>query len=267
MFNDMQKPQKYISLFIEKVIKLLEQHYLGNIDFDRIYLGALTGIVSTLDQYSNVFSESDMATNQSVLKKSIAYGTESIKNCCVGVITIPFFDESTSLELEEALKYYSTQNIRSAIIDLRDNPGGSVKSLVRVCNLLIASRPLFYSKDKNETITDYHSTLLTAPFDTVIAIVNNKTKSAAEMLALMLQESGGYVIGQQTFGKCIAQADFCVGGAILRVTTEEYYSYLTGSYNNVGITPDYILSDHMMADGGMILECAIKKLQQLHTLE
>lgn len=120
---------------------------------------------------------------------------------------------------------------------------------------------MFYSKDKNNSIVEYKSTLNSPPFTKIIVFVNKETKSAAEMLALILQEDGAFIIGQRTYGKGLSQIDFSLGNAILRITTKEYYSYLNGSYNNAGITPDLYVSDQVLSNNDMIIEEAIKRIR------
>lgn len=266
-FARLDCPDKYVSLLLERAVKIISRNYIGDIDYDKIYFGALSGMMNALDGYCNVLQLSKQSTDseqnndrtESIVSSMLDIGTYS-----VGIIKISIFTEYTPCELRNILKDFSEKNIETAIIDLRDNPGGSIHSLIEVCNLLVKSRPIFYSKDRNDSVVEYKSTLDASPFTKVMLFVNKETKSAAEMLALILQEDGAFVIGQRTYGKSLSQTDFPLGDAILRITTKEYYSYLNGSYNNTGIIPDLNVSDQLISNDEMIMEEAIKRIRMTY---
>jgi len=263
LINDIDNPEKYVSLFLGKAVDIISANYYGKLDYDRLFLGALSGMVNTLDEYSNVipaYTQSEQTDYEKERPETVLSTLMRVGEYSIGVIKIFSFTEYTSNELRHVIEEYKEKEIKNVLIDLRDNQGGSVSSLISTSELLVGSQRLFYAKDKKGNITEYKTESEGAPFTKLAILVNKKTKSAAEMLAMVLQEGGALVCGEKTYGKSVSQTDFSVGGVTLRITTKEYYSYRRGSYNERGIKPDLYLPNMENLEEEKLLEKAIEQI-------
>lgn len=128
------------------------------------------------------------------------------------------------------------------IVDLRDNVGGNIDYAVAVCNLLVSKRTMFISYDKKKSCAVYKSDLINKPFDEITVLTNGKTASAAEAVALSLQDDGNIIIGEKTYGKGVAQKKYYIyGGAVLNITIKEFYRASGDSINNKGVYPNIMV--------------------------
>jgi len=116
---------------------------------------------------------------------------------------------------------------------------------------------LFISYDKKKSCKIYKSDLIEKPFDEMVVLTNCKTMSAAEAIALSLQDDGNIVIGQKTYGKGVAQRMYNIyGGAVLKITTREYFRNCGDSINNKGVYPNIMVECLNLNGSDEILERA-----------
>lgn len=161
----------------------------------------------------------------------------------IGYIKIDSFDDGTLKDFKEEYNKLKEQNIKSLIIDLRNNGGGIVLEATNIADLFTEKDKtllIMQGKDKTEEIT---KSKLDKEIDVpVVILVNDKTASASEILTLALKENidTTKVVGTKTYGKGVIQTIFSLkDGSGIKLTTEEYFSPNHNSINKVGITPDY----------------------------
>ena len=110
-------------------------------------------------------------------------------------------------ELEDILK--NNQDVKYLTIDLINNGGGSLDSLVEICDLFLPAKKLVSTiETKNKNQTQYKTKNKTAyDFEHVFILMNENTASASEMLIGCLTNHlpNLTVIGTNTYGKGIAQ--------------------------------------------------------------
>lgn len=175
----------------------------------------------------------------------------------VGVIEIPSFYinfkarregldvsqyRNVSSDTEKAIKALSAQNIDGLVIDLRNNPGGSLDEVAKMLGLFVKEGPLVQIRDNNGNIRIY------ADKDggkqlyqgELVVLVNLGSASASEIFAAAIQDYGlGLVVGSTTTGKGSAQVqrdDVALGSATL--TQSKFYRINGGSTQNKGVIPD-----------------------------
>ncbi|MBP3729443.1 MAG: hypothetical protein J6H18_04185, partial [Lachnospiraceae bacterium] len=92
-------------------------------------------------------------------------------------------------------------HIEFLLLDLRGNSGGALDSILEMCNYLVRSKKLFYSKDQQGSIKEYFANGEAIHFLKRAVLIDEQTRSAAELLALVLREDGALIAGQKIFGK------------------------------------------------------------------
>lgn len=97
----------------------------------------------------------------------------------------------------------------------------------------------------------------------ITILVNDDSASAAEILAVSLQENvNATVVGEQTYGKGSAQRIYSFGNdSSLKLTIMEWLSPLNNHINDVGVTPNIIISDDFTTEEDEILEKALEMIK------
>jgi carboxyl-terminal processing protease len=145
-----------------------------------------------------------------------------------GYIKLDEFTPGASKEVEEALSKLKKQGAKNLILDLRDNPGGSLYEAVNIVNLFIPKgKEVVSTKGK---VADWNKSYLTlnSPQDTeipVAVLTSGGSASASEIVAGSLQDyDRAVLIGQKTFGKGLVQTTRQLAyNAQLKITTAKYY--------------------------------------------
>lgn len=158
----------------------------------------------------------------------------------IGYISVINFASKTDDELSDAVKEFDKQGITDIIIDLRDNPGGYLKSAVNASSLFVPKgvivSTVYRNKAENQT---FSSTLEKAKYNLAV-LVNENTASAAEVMSSAIKESGvGILIGDNTYGKGVIQSMYELwDGSAFKITTGKYYTRDGNDINGVGIEPN-----------------------------
>ena len=176
-----------------------------------------------------------------------------------GVINIPkFYIDFDNQSNRDAAKDLRTEIIRlkeegvqGLVIDLRNNGGGALKTVVDMAGMFIKSGPVvqvkYFDKEKQVLSDRDRSILWKGP---LVILVNEGSASASEILAAAMQDYKRAIIigGNQTWGKGTVQNVFPLNRMIrgntngdlgaLRYTTQKYYRINGGSVQLEGVKSD-----------------------------
>lgn len=171
-------------------------------------------------------------------------------------ISLNMFTENSVKQIEQLLKKCHEQKSKGLILDLRNNSGGLLSSVVDIAGLFLEKGSLVVTtKDRNEKVIEVYTTTrkpITDKSIPIIILVNNYTASAAEILAGCLQfysEKAArksitnnllvFVAGSKTFGKGSVQEVIPVSNdCAIKLTTALYYLPNDVSIQAIGIQPD-----------------------------
>lgn len=185
-----------------------------------------------------------------VKREKIINHTVSLENVGDGIayIKISSFDNETPSDFYKEIDNFGIDKIRGIILDLRDNGGGTLYATHTIADMLMPEAVLTTFKYKDGTTNDVKTTnnrLLNVP---ICILVNGNSASASEVLTSGLRDNGiAKVVGEQTFGKAIAQRSFPFETENGEVVSSLYLTnarYLTPNGENIheiGIKPDYIV--------------------------
>lgn len=162
----------------------------------------------------------------------------------IGYIKISQFNDNTFLNIYKTLTEFDEKEVKKIIVDLRNNPGGSLNQVIDVARLFIPEGPIVHIKYNNGKIKSYNSFLKKAPYDLAV-LVNKGSASASEIFAGAVQDREiGTIIGTTTFGKGTVQKIFSLkrGGGI-KITVAEYLTANRRSIDGKGIEPDIMVQN------------------------
>jgi carboxyl-terminal processing protease len=146
----------------------------------------------------------------------------------IAYIDIESFTETTSKELEEAMKRLGEQNIKGLILDLRENPGGLLNEGVAVAGRFLKKGQTVVShQGRSSPNKPYTASNGSSSRDyPIVVMVNRYSASAAEIVAGALQDHDrAWIFGDNTFGKGLVQTVYPLSeNTGLALTTAKYYT-------------------------------------------
>lgn len=158
----------------------------------------------------------------------------------IGYISISEFDSVTGAQFAKALKQLQKKNIEGLVVDLRNNPGGSLSTVCDILDSILPKGLIVYTKDKNGKKEEYTSDEKHRLNFPMSVLVNGQSASASEIFAGAVQDYGkAEIIGTQTYGKGVVQNLFDLkDGTCVKLTTSEYFTPKGRNIDGKGITPD-----------------------------
>ena len=158
----------------------------------------------------------------------------------IGYIRITEFEDNTDEQFEEALAELEKKNMKGLVIDLRNNGGGSLETVVNMLDRILPEGMIVYTKDKNGKGMEFKSSdeeKLTIP---LTVLINGNSASASEIFAGAVQDYGlGTLVGTTSFGKGIVQSVLPLDdGSAIKLTTSKYYTPKGRNIHGTGIDPD-----------------------------
>ena len=161
------------------------------------------------------------------------------ENPHVGYIRIAMFASNTDEAFTEELGKLREQGIKGLIIDVRNNPGGDLNSVVNIAQHFLPKGPVVHIVDNkgNKNTLSTPGTNFEIP---LVVLINEGSASASEILAGAVQDTQvGILVGNTTFGKGIVQnVYFLSDGAGLKLTTAKYLTPNERDIHGKGVKPD-----------------------------
>lgn len=159
----------------------------------------------------------------------------------MGYISISGFKENTYDQFRQTMESLQQAGMKGLLLDLRDNPGGLVKSVHEIGEMLLPKGTMVYTLDNREKRQDIEcdAEYLDLP---LVVLVNENSASASEIFAGAVKDTDrGTLVGTQTFGKGLVQRLFILpDGSGLNITIQKYYTPKGTSIHGIGITPDVV---------------------------
>ncbi|ENV35179.1 carboxy terminal-processing peptidase [Acinetobacter gerneri] len=220
----------------------------------------LLGPGASMSQARNVVLTRDVIQEEDagVRTRTVEVSRDGKKHL-YGVLEIPSFYlnyrarragneyRSVAEDTAKALKELSAKKVEGIIVDLRNNPGGSLEEVSKMIGQVIKSGPVVQIRDGNGNVSVFQDSdggeqLYAGP---MAVLINLASASASEIYSAAIQDYGrGIVIGSTTTGKGTAQVQLdslAYGQATL--TQRKFYRVTGGSTQNKGVIPDVKLVD------------------------
>ena len=162
----------------------------------------------------------------------------------VGHLRIFSFGDKTNEELEKALKEFKDAEGTGLVLDLRNNPGGLLRSVVDVAGQFLDDGLVLYEVNAQGERRDWDAESGGDGRDIpLVVLVNQFSASATEVLSgALMDHDRAEVIGVTTFGKgSVNTLRPLSDGSGVYFTIGRWYTPLGTLIEGEGITPDIIV--------------------------
>ncbi len=199
------------------------------------------------------------------LEESFAKSANIIKeNQRFGLINLPKFyvdfedysERNAATDVAKEVERLKQEGAEGLILDLRDNGGGSLKTVVEMAGLFIKDGPIVQVQSSGKKKEVYDDKDERIQWDgPLVILVNELSASASEILAAAMQDyKRAVVIGsRQTFGKGTVQNVIPLDNIVrsnehgdlgaIKLTTQKFYRINGGSTQLEGVKSDVVVPD------------------------
>ncbi|WP_442267306.1 carboxy terminal-processing peptidase [Tenacibaculum sp. ZS6-P6] len=180
-----------------------------------------------------------------------------------GIINLPKFyidfndtkQRNAASDMKLEIERLKKENVAGLIIDLRNNGGGSLKTVIDIGGLFIEKGPIVQVKYRGEPANIKNDTDSSVEWDgPLVVMVNEMSASASEIFAAAMQDYGRGVImgGKQTYGKGTVQNLLPLNYYVkkypgdlgaLKMTIQKFYRINGGSTQIEGVYSDIAMPD------------------------
>lgn len=181
----------------------------------------------------------------------------------IGYLSISQFEEVTTKQFKAAVEDLQSQGMKGLVIDIRNNPGGLLDTVVGMLKYMLPDGLIVYTEDKQGNRKEYKGQD-NDEFNLPLAVlVNGNSASASEIFAGAIQDYGkGTIIGTQTYGKGIVQTvKPLTDGSAIKFTIAKYFTPKGQDIHGKGVTPDMVVEYDTDADVDTQLDAAIKNVE------
>lgn len=200
------------------------------------------------------------AVRDAVEAKTVSY---TLLDNNIGYLSISQFEEVTTKQFKAAVEDLQSQGMKGLVIDIRNNPGGLLDTVVGMLKYMLPDGLIVYTEDKQGNRKEYKGQD-NDEFNLPLAvIVNGNSASASEIFAGAIQDYGkGTIIGTQTYGKGIVQTvKPLTDGSAIKFTIAKYFTPNGQDIHGKGVTPDMVVEYDTDADVDTQLDAAIKNVE------
>jgi len=166
----------------------------------------------------------------------------------IGYIRLTSFNENSGKQIKREIEKFENNNdLKSYILDLRNNPGGLLSQAIKITDFFLNNGEIVSTKSRksseNRKWFAKQGDLINGK--TLIVLINYGSASASEIVAGALKDhKRAILLGESSFGKGSVQSIIPLknDGAI-RLTVAKYYLPSGKSISEVGISPDIEVSE------------------------
>ena len=224
-----------------------------------------TNVILTLKKVDGTIEDLSIPRDEIELEETYAKSTIVEKEgTTFGVINLPKFyidfedynSRNAATDVKKEIERLKAEGMQGLVLDLRNNGGGSLKTVVDMGGLFIKEGPIVQVRstgEEKEVLKDSDQSIeWEGP---LVILVNELSASASEILAAAMQDyKRAIVIGsKQTYGKGTVQNIIDLNRMIrsntngdmgaFKFTTQKYYRINGGSTQLEGVKSDVVVPD------------------------
>ncbi len=166
----------------------------------------------------------------------------------IGYLRLTSFNENSGKQIKKEIeKFEKNNNVKSYILDLRNNPGGLLSQAIKISDFFLDNGEIVSTKSrkKSENRKWFAKKGDLTNGKTLIVLINYGSASASEIVAGALKDhKRAILLGENSYGKGSVQSIIPLknDGAI-RLTVAKYYLPSGKSISEVGVSPDIEVSE------------------------
>ncbi len=166
----------------------------------------------------------------------------------IGYIRLTSFNENSGEQIENEIKELEkNKNIKSYILDLRNNPGGLLSQAIRISDFFLENGEIVSTKSRkaSENRKWFAKKGDLTNGKTLLVLINYGSASASEIVAGALKDhKRAIILGENSYGKGSVQSIIPLKnkGAI-RLTVAKYFLPSGKSISEVGVSPDIEINE------------------------
>ena len=242
-------PVEVTGMRLDDVVKLIKGPKGTNVILN---VKRVDGTVNDVNIVRDIVELEESYAKASIIKKNeINYGLIYLPKFYVDFKS--YNERNAANDVKKLIIQLKKEKINGLVLDLRDNGGGSLQTVVDITGYFIKTGPVVQVKStggKKQVLKDRDPSIIwNGP---LVVLVNELSASASEILAAALQDyNRAIVIGsKQTFGKGTVQNVVDLNKIIagnsygnlgaLKLTTDKFYRINGGSTQLEGVKSDII---------------------------
>ena len=224
-----------------------------------------TNVILTLKKVTGTIEDLSIPRDEIELEETYAKSsTVKKEGATFGVINLPKFyvdfedynNRNAASDVKKEIERLKAEGMQGLILDLRNNGGGSLKTVVDMGGLFIEEGPIVQVRSTGEDKEVLKDTDRSIEWEgPLVILVNELSASASEILAAAMQDyKRAIVIGsKQTYGKGTVQNIVDLNRMIrgntngdmgaFKFTTQKYYRINGGSTQLEGVKSDVVVPD------------------------
>ena len=208
---------------------------------------------------SRVQGEEGTVVNITYLREGTEYNVDivrgTVENSIYGEIVDDYgylelyqFSSAGPSEVAKYLEYFKSNGIDKLIIDVRDDGGGYLSSLIGIANLFLDKGEIILTQDyaDGSVVESRADGKNTYHFERMVILGNENSASASEaLIGCLTQNNKATFIGVTTYGKSTIQIPYSFSdGSTLKYTHGVWHTPNGDVINKVGIEPDIRVELH-----------------------
>ena len=161
----------------------------------------------------------------------------------IGYLRLTSFNENSGKQIKKEIeKFEKNNNIKSYILDLRNNPGGLLSQAITISDFFLDNGEIVSTKSRkaSENRKWFAKKGDLTNGKTLLVLINYGSASASEIVAGALKDhKRAILLGENSYGKGSVQSitPLKKDGAI-RLTVAKYYLPSGKSISEIGVSPD-----------------------------
>lgn len=250
--QDGEPPVNIVGMRLDDAIKLIKGPKGTVVDLTvRKVDGSIEEISITRDV---VELEESYAKSATVIKGDQKYGIINLPKFYVDFDD--YTERNAATDVAKEVERLKEEGAQGLVLDLRDNGGGSLKTVVEMAGLFIKDGPIVQVRSSGKDKDIYEDKDERIQWDgPLVILVNELSASASEILAAAMQDyKRAVVIGsKQTFGKGTVQNVIPLENIVrsneygdlgaIKLTTQKFYRINGGSTQLEGVKSDVVVPD------------------------